>query len=152
MNITTENTQTLIIADEPQSRRSPHLMDDLYIEAYLKNPELGKSAALRAAGFDGEHVRQRAYELHRRLQHKIDDLLIGMLNENILIGMTGLRHLAVKSEIDSIRAACCARLVEFGYKYLSKAERRPDRSRAEILEDIKQTQLRISKAQAGVVL
>ena len=53
------------------SRRDRCSLDDAYIFNITQNPRAGKAAALRAAGFDGEHVRQEAHRMHNRLRLKI---------------------------------------------------------------------------------
>ena len=68
-------------------RRLPGELDDLYIQAFLKHPEAGKSAALRAAGYVGNYVTQRANEIHKRLAEQIDKELMIRMVENMIVGV-----------------------------------------------------------------
>jgi len=53
------------------SRRDKCSLDDAYIFNYTQNPKAGKAAALREAGYTGNHERQEAYRMHNRLRLKI---------------------------------------------------------------------------------
>lgn len=45
--------------------------DNAYIFNYANNPKAGKTAALRATGWTGNHERQEAHRIHNRLRLKI---------------------------------------------------------------------------------
>ena len=152
MSITKQNKQELILSDDPPVQRaSPYTLDQLYIQAYVQNPAAGKSAALIKAGFKGANVRQRAYELHKRLRRQIDQELTDMFSQGILIGMDGLKKLAAGAEQESVRAAACSKLVEYGHKYLPDKSRNPQRERVDIEADIAATVARIEAARGNPI-
>ena len=55
------------------ARRDRCSLDDAYIFNYTQNPKAGKTAALRAAGYEGnpDYIRQEAHRMHNRLRLKI---------------------------------------------------------------------------------
>lgn len=75
------------------ARRDKCSLDDAYIFNITQNPRAGKAAALRAAGFKGEHVRQEAHRMHNRLRLKIQAVTaenmrdLGTLSHDQLAGI-----------------------------------------------------------------
>ncbi len=63
------------------ARRENCSLDDAYIFNYTNNPKAGKTAALRAAGYDGQNIRQEAYRMHGRLRPRINQVLREVLKD-----------------------------------------------------------------------
>jgi len=56
-------------------RRDQCSLDDAYLFNFTNNPRAGKTAALRAAGFEGKFAKQEAYRMHNRLRPKIRQIM-----------------------------------------------------------------------------
>lgn len=123
-------------------------LDELYIECYLDNPS-NKSAALRKAaqiaGVKADTSRQRAREIHRRLQHQIDKGLLKRMLDGATLGYAVTYSLAADENINpAIRLKASENLIEYAGK--SRPESKEiQRDRGDINEDIKQTRIRIAQ-------
>ena len=107
--------------NESEARRmSPATYDELYIQSYLEHPEQGKVAALRAAGHPNP-TRQRAWQIHSRLEQDIDKRLDKLIMQDAALGRSVLVQLAKTASSDSVKSTCATKLMEFAGK------QRPDR-------------------------
>ncbi len=101
-------------------RRDECSLDDAYIFNYTQNPKAGKSAALRDAGFQGEHVRQEAYRMHNRLRLKIQAVTaenmrdVGSLSLNQLEGI-------LKSNLEQTGTANMLHAIKMGIDFSKTA-------------------------------
>jgi len=144
----------LIIADGPQKprRRSALALDDKYIKAFCDLPQKGKAAAYRkASGDSGPYHRQRANDMHRRLQSEIDERLRDMALGSANYGLNVLYDLTENSKDEKLRAACASKLLDFGLRFAppDKLKERPVRSREELLLNIEATKARIELLESG---
>ena len=93
----------------PSGRLARGFLDDAYIEAYLANPFAGKKAAMKAAiqamkvvGYSV--TKQRAFEIHERLRHRIDKELVKKAKDAKALGLEVLMQLATSAESESVKA------------------------------------------------
>jgi len=87
--------------------------DEMYIQYYCENPELGKSVALKKAGFSGKCIKQKAWALHKRLLERIEKRLDDSILEGAHIGHSKLVHLCKESESETVQAKCAKDLIDF---------------------------------------
>lgn len=134
-------------------RRSPGELDELYIQAFLKHPEAGKSAALRAAGYTGEYISQRAQLIHKRLAEQIDKELTVRMAQSTALGHNIIIDIATNSESDAIRLQAAKLLLDYGGKKPTDklAVLDINRSIDDIDAEIAKVQRRILEAQGEIV-
>ena len=87
--------------------------DEAYIEAFCEDPQVGKSAALEKAGYEGDYVAQEAYRIHKRLQQRIDDRLDEMIIEGANLGYSVLKNLSTSAQSESVQAKCAIALMDY---------------------------------------
>jgi hypothetical protein len=121
-------------------------LDSLYIECFLDNPS-NKTAALRKAaelaGIEADCSRQRAGEIHNRLQHQIDKGLIKRMVDGATLGYSVTYSLAADENVNpAIRLKAAENLIMYAGK--SKPATIPaERDRSDIQADIEQIKSRI---------
>ncbi len=137
-----------LIPAKPESniiRMSAGSIDEQYIAAYLENPK-SKLNALRIAseesGIECHITRSRAYDIHKRLQHRIDAGLSERINDGAVLGYSILTKLAMTSDNDAVRAGCASKLIEYAGKNVPQLSSQP-KNRDNIKEQIEQTKARI---------
>jgi len=132
-----------------QKRMSAGTLDEHYIDIYLDNPSNKTKAlekAAKAAGIECDTSRQRASEIHRRLQHKIEARLIQRIMDGATLGYSVLYQMAADEETNpSVRAKCASLLIEYAGKNKPDTNSKTSRSRIDIKAEIKKTQIRISQ-------
>lgn len=101
-------------------RMSPEAIDELYIEAWLDNPMGTKLDALRRAGHPNPS-RQRAWQIHNRLEAEIDKRLDKQIQEQAAIGHKTLVELTKAAKSEAVRAQCASKLMDYAGK------QKPDR-------------------------
>ena len=138
-----------LIQSEKPLRMSAGSIDEHYIDIYLDNPSNKTEALRRAAelaGIDCDVSRQRAREVHRRFQHRIESGLIKRMMEGATLGYSVLYKMtADESTSESVRAKCASLLIEYAGKNKPDLHQNTNRNRTNIKEEIKQTQLRIAQ-------
>ncbi len=141
--------------DKKTKRHSPYEFDEPYIQMFVNSPHLSKAETYRTVtGDNSPHHRQRAFDLHRRLQHEIDSRLRDKALSAASYGLNVLFELAENSKSENIRAAVAGKLLDFGLKFSppDQMKNKSLKSREELETDIKLTQERIRKAREGTVL
>jgi len=150
MNTTDDDVITgELIPAEKQKRISAGSLDEHYISIYLDNPSNKTKAlekAAKAAGVDCDTSRQRAGEIHRRLQHKIEARLNQRIMDGATLGYSVLYQITADEDTaPAIRAKCASLLIEYAGKNKPDTNKQTDRNRIDIRAEIKRTQLRISQ-------
>lgn len=150
MNTTDEDiiNGDLIPAEKPL-RITAGLLDEHYIDIYLDNPSNKTEALRKAAKIAGVYCdvsRQRAREIHRRLQHRIESGLVRRMMEGATLGYGVLYKMtADENTSEAVRAKCASLLIEYAGKSKPDLNPNSNRNRANIKEEIKQTQIRIAQ-------
>ena len=137
MNPTDTKDKNGVLLDEQVDsmtpRRSPGELDEHYILAYLEQPEAGKTAALRKAGFTG----------------KIEQALETMMSESTILGHKVIRRLATESDSEATQLNAARMLMDYGGRKPTDKllVNEPDRTPEEIDAEIAIIQRRIEEAQ-----
>lgn len=143
-----ENTKENIVLmpEKPQKRLSPEELDELYIEAWLEQPDGTKLDALRKAGHPNPS-RQRAWQIHNRLSAEIDRRLDAKIQENAALGLSTLVKLTKKAKSEAVQAQCASKLMEYAGKQKPDRVIIENRSPEDIDAEIAAIQRRILEAQ-----
>ena len=99
-----------------QLRSSPMSLDEDYINAYLQHPEKGQTAAIRQAGYTGNHPSQRAHKLHKRLSGEIEKALNIKMAESTALGHGIICDIAINAESEATRLSAAKMLLDYGGK------------------------------------
>jgi len=137
------------LADEPDTktqRISPEEFDELYMDAYLDHPEGSKVDALRRAGHPNPS-RQRAWQIHNRLEAEIDKRLDKLIMHDAALGRSTIVKLTKGAKSEAVQAQCAIKLMDYAGK--QKADRLIVESRTieDIDKEIAAVQRRILEAQ-----
>jgi len=97
-------------------RRDPCSLDDAYIFNYTNNPRQGKTAALRAAGYEGKYIRQEAQRMHNRLRSKIQKVTQD-LNQDFGALSNQQLHNILNSEIREVGYQAMLAAIKLGFEY-----------------------------------
>ena len=108
-----KNVMPVLPEDRPKQRVSPGGYDAAYIKAFTEHPELGKSHALKAAGYVGDYLAQEAYRTHLRLREEIEKVLDDKILEGAHIGYKTLVELCKESENETIKAKVAKDLIDY---------------------------------------
>jgi len=142
----------LLTDDNPKKKRaSPYQYDQAYIEAFIANPHLGKTAAMKVAVPNvTSHIRKRAHELHARLEPQINELLRQKVLSCTHFGMNVLYELAAAADSQAVRGHCASKLIELGLRVAPPTPQKIEtRTREQILKEIKDTRRRINDMNIG---
>ena len=101
--------------DYPDKRMSKGALDEHYVSAYLDSPMDGKTAAMRKAmeaiGMDSSTAnRMRAWEIHHRLQDKIEEALIRVAKDSRAIGLRKLLQLCEHADSQNVQLSAATTL------------------------------------------
>jgi hypothetical protein len=119
VTMTTIDTPNTDKPEEPRAkhlRSSPMSLDEDYINAYLQHPEKGQTAAIRQAGYTGNHPSQRAHKLHKRLSGEIEKALNIKMAESTALGHGIICDIAINAESEATRLSAAKMLLDYGGK------------------------------------
>ncbi len=134
-----------VASENKVKRMSPGTLDDYYIDNYIEDPRckvkaLRKAARQAKAGINV--TRQKAYQIHKRLSYRIEQIANERMLEGGLVGFNILMKLAIGSELDNVRAMCASKLVEYAGKN-KPVDIKVIKDRGDIKAEIEQTKARI---------
>ncbi len=120
-------------------------IDDQYIYEYINDPRSKINAlrkAVKVTGIDCHVSRSRAFDIHKRLSHRIEQAVTEMSMEGATLGFSILIDMACNSESDQVKVVAAKSLIEYAGKN-KPSEQINARSRDNLKEQIEQTKARI---------
>jgi hypothetical protein len=109
----TPKVMPVLPKDQPKQRISPGGYDAAYIKAFTEHPELGKTHAIKAAGYVGDLAKQEAYRIHNRLREEIEKVLDDKILEGAHLGHQTLISLCKGAESEAIKAKVAKDLIDY---------------------------------------